>query len=801
MAAPSKAEEPLPIRRAALIIGANNGGRERAVLRFAESDARQMTGVLETLGGVTSRDRLLLVNPTKAQIAGGIEQLRNVLSRKEGLAKRTELFVYYSGHSDESGLLLGEERFNYGDFRRSIESLPADVRIVVLDSCASGAMTRAKGGVKRPPFMVDDSTKVQGHAILTSSAENEAAQESDRIGGSFFTHYLVSGLRGAADASHDGRVTLNEAYQFAYNETLARTEQTHAGAQHAAYDINLSGTGDLVMTDLRGSAARLVLPSVMDGRLFVRDTKGRLAAEVRKLPGRPVELGLDAGNYNVTLISPTEVFATSVALSDGKRTELNPGEMKKVAKEWAVARGGRQVPQIEVTPPATPATPEMDGVTLTPPPTDTIDSMEALEAEMRVQAHGRLNETPSEAAASENPTTVETPKQPEIAAAPAIAEEKYTTVPWIMSIMPGLSNVEYVPGKIEGRFMLNIILGRVDRIRGVQVGVLNSIAGDLRGAQLSLGMGWTQGHVRGVQVSPGLNVANNGVEGLQAAAGFNIAGGNLRGLQGASGFNIVNGDLNGIQGAAGFNFVRGRASGWQAASGFNIAGGVSEGEEAPLLLQTASGFNFARSMRGAQIAVLNIGGDVKGAQIGLVNIGGHVKGAQVGLVNIANDVDGVPVGLISYSRTGLLHLDLWTSDTARANLGLKIGGKRFYTLLAMSYGQNRSLRCDCRTEIPGSSIGFGYYQPFSKFFASFDLSGGGSVTDNERFVAVAKARLSIGFQPFKHFGVFGGIGANAAVNQLSGQGPMNIGWGPKIVGSGRDAQVTIWPAVFAGLQI
>ena len=76
--------------------------------------------------------------------------------------------------------------------------------------------------------MFDQSIDVRGHAILTASAEDEAAQESDRIGGSFFTHYLVSGLRGAADSSADGRVTLTEAYRFAFDETLARTGTTKA---------------------------------------------------------------------------------------------------------------------------------------------------------------------------------------------------------------------------------------------------------------------------------------------------------------------------------------------------------------------------------------------------------------------------------------------------------------------------------------------------------------------------------------------------------------------------------------------
>jgi uncharacterized caspase-like protein len=68
------------------------------------------------------------------------------------------------------------------------------VRIAVLDACASGAFTRLKGGKPRKAFLVDESASMRGHAFLTSSAATEAAQESDHIGASYFTHYLVSGL-------------------------------------------------------------------------------------------------------------------------------------------------------------------------------------------------------------------------------------------------------------------------------------------------------------------------------------------------------------------------------------------------------------------------------------------------------------------------------------------------------------------------------------------------------------------------------------------------------------------------------
>ena len=211
------------LRRFALLIGTNDGGPERIRLRYAVSDAQSFGRVLNELGGLDPADMQLLKEAGRSEVLSAISALATRVQQAKADGVRTEALVYYSGHSDEEGLLLRGELLSYAELRKALEKLPADVRIAVLDSCASGTMARTKGGVRRAPFMVDASTTVRGQAILTSSSGDEASQESDGLGGSYFTHNLVSGLRGAADASHDGRVTLSEAYQFAFDETLART--------------------------------------------------------------------------------------------------------------------------------------------------------------------------------------------------------------------------------------------------------------------------------------------------------------------------------------------------------------------------------------------------------------------------------------------------------------------------------------------------------------------------------------------------------------------------------------------------
>jgi hypothetical protein len=150
---------------------------------------------------------------------------------------------------------------------------------------------------------------------------------------------LVSGLRGAADANRDGRVTLAEAYQFAYSETMLRTEQTAAGAQHPAYDFQLAGTGDVILTDLRSTSASLVLTENVAGRIYVRDSSGRLLVELRKEPLYPVQLGLSPGTYRVALDAGGVHEGASVVVEEGKTARLDKTNFAAALAEPATRRG------------------------------------------------------------------------------------------------------------------------------------------------------------------------------------------------------------------------------------------------------------------------------------------------------------------------------------------------------------------------------------------------------------------------------------------------------------------------------
>jgi hypothetical protein len=328
------------LRRYALVIGSNTGGGTgRDKLRYAGHDADTVAAVLEQIGGVAAPDLALLSEPSRDTLDKQFDALSKRVRAERKRGQRVELVVYYSGHSDDTGILLDGARYDYVRLRERIRSVPADVHIAIVDSCASGSFTRTKGGVHKPPFLHDTSNQVEGFAFLSSSSETEDAQESDRIGASFFTYFLVTGLRGAADHNRDGMITLTEAYQFSYEHTLGRTQNTQHGPQHPAYDMHLSGTGDVVITDLRSTDSVLVLPAALRGHVTIVDANGRVVAELTKDADEPLNLALPNQTYTLRVENKDGAFAATITLDRTGTTKLDQADLRRVAREKTTARG------------------------------------------------------------------------------------------------------------------------------------------------------------------------------------------------------------------------------------------------------------------------------------------------------------------------------------------------------------------------------------------------------------------------------------------------------------------------------
>jgi len=329
-------------QRFALISASNDGGPTRERLRYAETDALNIAKVFNEIGGVEAKNETILLSPSLSELLDVLKNFNNRINDKNNDNKK-EFIFYYSGHSDDDGLLLKDGKLSYSDLKKHINNIKTDVRIALLDSCQSGAFTRTKGGKHKPPFLLNQANNINGNIILTSASASEAAQESDKIGASFFTHYLVSGLRGAADISGDKTVTLNEAYNYAFHETLNRTKKTQAGAQHPAYNMQVAGAGDLVMTDLQSLSSSIVIPKELKGRLFVYKTNGPLIAEINKSHDSSVRVALENSEYKIVYLTDSRVYESIISLLEGEIKQLELESFMLAKKESTQSRGNTKI--------------------------------------------------------------------------------------------------------------------------------------------------------------------------------------------------------------------------------------------------------------------------------------------------------------------------------------------------------------------------------------------------------------------------------------------------------------------------
>ncbi len=334
-------------RRVAIVVGNNAGSAAMPPLRFAESDAGKMARVLVELGDVNPDDVLLLQGRKAADVERAITDARERITMfKRSPDVRTVLVFFFSGHSDGEAMELGDEKLPYPRLKALLAGSGADVRVSIVDACRSGAGLREKGGKAADAFVIKlaDTLQQTGEAFITSSAADEAALESNEVMGSYFTHNLISGLRGAADMSGDKLVTLAEAYRYAYDRTVSATAALTVGAQHPSYDFKLSGQGELVLASLLKPSSVLVLPDGADRSLVTDVLRDQVVVEAPANTAR--EFALSPGEYALRLFKEGQSYAGRVKLGDGQKRTIAWAELTPVKSSVIVAaKGGIEISQ------------------------------------------------------------------------------------------------------------------------------------------------------------------------------------------------------------------------------------------------------------------------------------------------------------------------------------------------------------------------------------------------------------------------------------------------------------------------
>ena len=329
--------------RYALIIGNNRGNSDEISLRYAENDAEKVFETLNQVADFEAQNMVIL----KAQ---NVDSIRKALSSLNARIRHhadedSVLMVYYSGHADEDNLHLNGSHFSLSELKNVVEGSAAQFRLLVVDACRSGALTKAKGGRLAAPMALTlkKPKEHEGLVVMTASAAGEDAQESERLKGSFFTHHFVSALRGSADQNGDGAIQLDELYRYTYAQTVRQSSATLVGTQHPTFQYAYRGSGDFILAKplFIESLGILQFPSQVAFLVFKEYAEGNVIVEIPAQSDRR-KVALEDGQYFVRGRAFDTLYEGSVEIRSGEEKNVQLDRLERVEYARLVRKGASE---------------------------------------------------------------------------------------------------------------------------------------------------------------------------------------------------------------------------------------------------------------------------------------------------------------------------------------------------------------------------------------------------------------------------------------------------------------------------
>jgi len=346
-APPAPASKPISVPRSyAVIIGVSHYPKlpQNLQLQFTERDAQAMyTILISPEGGSFKAENVHMLTGAKATLTAMRHEIDEWLPSVARPDDR--VLIYFAGHgfiyrgkgylapSDVDRANIETTGYPMDELGQVIGGkIQAKNKVLLTDACHSGAIT-------------PEDTQNLNHALadlnqslflMTASRDREQSFESPDLGGGHgvFTYYVVKGLEGAADTSHDGIITADELGEY----VRANVREATGAKQNPTYERGSFDPEMLlsyVPTNAQPAAApapkfgRLVIETNMDGvEVFV---DGKSVGMVSK--GKPINVpGLPPGAHSIK----------GVKLGyepDGPRQEtVYPGEDSTVTIKILIAR-------------------------------------------------------------------------------------------------------------------------------------------------------------------------------------------------------------------------------------------------------------------------------------------------------------------------------------------------------------------------------------------------------------------------------------------------------------------------------
>ncbi len=256
-------------------------------LEFSANDARSVAKAYREVGGLSEKSIKLLVDD-EAQKPNEINvpKMESAITAfLKGQTKQSTAVLFFAGHgfrvksdfylvgnefSDESPEATG---LPLGKLRSMLMDCQAKTKVVILDCCHSGSFGSAS------TELATTLRSVPGCVAITASRPEQESLETSELRSGVFTHWLVRGMRGDANAKVDGRIDAMELFDYVSNRVSKGTDGMQAPAISLDQSSEIPTIIELRRPDRPSDTVGIIpfpLPPTDDTMLIVLDTVARL---------------------------------------------------------------------------------------------------------------------------------------------------------------------------------------------------------------------------------------------------------------------------------------------------------------------------------------------------------------------------------------------------------------------------------------------------------------------------------------------------------------------------------------------
>jgi hypothetical protein len=213
-------------------------------LKYSDDDAYKMYAFFKSPeGGALKDEQIRILIDEEANRINILKTLNQVFMKAD---ENDVVMMYFSGHGLEGTFIpIDYDGFSnllkHDEVKDIINRSKAKHKVCFTDACHSGSLLATKSPYSNSSlhFYEEFDKSSGGIAFLMSSKSKEFSLEDGGLRQGVFSHFLIKGLKGAADVDGNKTITIKELFNYVYKHVREYTARAQSPMIAGEYDENM----------------------------------------------------------------------------------------------------------------------------------------------------------------------------------------------------------------------------------------------------------------------------------------------------------------------------------------------------------------------------------------------------------------------------------------------------------------------------------------------------------------------------------------------------------------------------------